>query len=306
MVNTQGLAVGLAIGIPSLIILVVCVLLWYRNQRKQNKEDQSDDEVDLDLRDNHLFNEFQEELHRPLDRREVTHHNNGENLEEKVFASVSSSHGSTLSTNVTDIWTGSQKGTSPYPPPGHMLHTKSPSAYDFYDTVIPVLPTEGSKNGSAIAGETGLTQPPQIGVDPSNGDTSNHSSATSIDGVNSSPKRDRSLDSFAKQLNSPAFFEKLPSRVTSSYLKQRPVTHYQLSNNSSTDGFHVRYGSDTKINEHYVVEPHSNDSQPHPYSQLRTTNKSNKTPVSKVLAGGIDQSFDAEGEGELEPPVVFK
>ena len=304
MVNTQGLAVGLAIGIPSLIIIVVCVFIWYRNQRKQNKEDRSDDEVDMDLRDNHLFSEFQEELHRPLDRRS-NHNIIGENLEEKVFASVSSSHGSTLSTNVTDNRTGSNKGTSPFPQHPHMLHSKTPSAYDFYDTVIPVLPTTGVKNGSTIAGDTGLMQPPHIGGDAMS--SSNHSSAVSIDGSGSSPKKDRSLDSFAKQLNSPACFEKLPSRATSSYLKQRPITHYQLSNSSSTDGFQVRYGSDTKINEHYVHESISHDNpQPHPYSQLKGTKNDERAPVSKVLGGGVDRAFDAEGESDSEPAVVFK
>lgn len=294
MVYSQALAVGLAIGIPSLIIIVVCVLIWYRNQRKQNKEDRSDDEVDMDLRDNHLFSQFQEELHRPLGRRpnEII----GENLVEKVLASVSSSHGSTLSTNVTDNRTGSNKGTSPLPPHPHMLHSKTPSAYDFYDTVIPVLPTTGVQNGSAIAGDTGLVQPPHINGDAMS--SSNHSSAVSIDG--SSPKKDRSLDSFAKQLNSPSFFEKLPSRATSSYLKQRPMTHYHLSNSSSTDVFQVSH-----INEHYVVEPRD-DPLPHPYSQLRGTKKDGIPPVSKVLGGGIDRSFDAEGESDSEPAVVFK
>lgn len=297
MANTQGLAVGLAIGIPSLIIIVVCVFIWYRNQRKQNREDRSDDEVDLDLRDNRLFSEFQEELHRPQDRKTEPSANNG-NLEEKVFASTSSSHGSSLSTNVADNRAVFHKGQSPFPhQPG--THSKTPSSYDFYDSVIPVLPT-GTKNGSEP-----LAQPPHIAADGPTGGSSNHSSAVSIDGTTNSPKKDRSLDSFAKQLNSPAFFEKLPSRATSSYLKQKPSAHYQLSNSSSTDAFQVRYGSSPKINEHYVLESPPRD-QPHPYTQLKSQDEGPKPPVSRIFAGGVDRAFDAEGESDSEPAVIFK
>lgn len=68
MVNTQGLAVGLAVGIPSFIILVVVGIFWYRNQQKQKHEDMNDNEIDIGLRDDHSFNQFQEELHKQYEK----------------------------------------------------------------------------------------------------------------------------------------------------------------------------------------------------------------------------------------------
>lgn len=64
MVNRQGLAVGLAVGVPSFIILLIVFIFWYKNQRQLRKED-LDDYIDKEIQnDDSSFQQFQEQLHK--------------------------------------------------------------------------------------------------------------------------------------------------------------------------------------------------------------------------------------------------
>ncbi|CAD1811707.1 hypothetical protein FOB58_003799 [Candida parapsilosis] len=85
MVNRQGLAVGLAVGVPSFIILSIVFGFWYRNQRKLRKED-LDDYIDKEIQnDDSSFQQFQEQLHKPqCDKKEKL--DDGIQLKEHVVA----------------------------------------------------------------------------------------------------------------------------------------------------------------------------------------------------------------------------
>lgn len=85
MVNRQGLAVGLAVGVPSFIILLIVFGFWYRNQRKLRKED-LDDYIDKEIQnDDSSFQQFQEQLHKPqCDKKEKL--DDGIQLKEHVVA----------------------------------------------------------------------------------------------------------------------------------------------------------------------------------------------------------------------------
>ncbi|ABN68006.2 predicted protein [Scheffersomyces stipitis CBS 6054] len=298
MVDSQSLTVGLAVGIPSFVIISVVLLLWLRNQRKQKKEDSVNDDIDMDLRDDQSFNQFQEELHRPYakgkaelnintysDPNKSSSTTQGESSTEKPYIS---SHGSTSSSNIIDQphvyatpprpkYSNANNGTNNVNNNNinnlnnnlnnninntNNIHSKSPSAYDFYETFIPILPGGGSpstNNGNTAhhsnansvheAHSNGnlqsqLQQPPHIHDVAS----TNNSSNDSLNGNDRS-----SLDNLAKQLTSPVFFEKLPSRATTVALKPRFPN--MQSNNSSSEGLNNRLiGDTTALNDNFIYE----------------------------------------------------
>lgn len=227
----NSLAVGLGVGIPTAVIIGFCIMMWYRNERKQSKQDKIDNEFDLGLRDDQLFNQFEEELHKEhghrnkssLTQEECT---DGDRQVEKTYQ-TSLSNGSSSTTNFLD-----KKGT----------HQKTPSSYDFYESVIPILPPSGfghasthspassNNNVSNSRINTGsVVSPPHMPHDNFAND-SNESIVGSPTATNHGPNK--SLDTLAKQLTGPAYFEKLPSRAATVSLKQRNQTP---SNNSSSD-----------------------------------------------------------------------
>ncbi|RLV91432.1 hypothetical protein JA1_003892 [Spathaspora sp. JA1] len=227
MANLQSLAVGLAVGIPSLLIIIVIVIFWYRNNKKQSKEDLEVDAIDLQLREDQSFRQFQEELHQPY-------------VKEKAS--------STLIYEKPVIESGSSASeVSPNP--------IKPTAYDFYETFIPMLPPQS------------LTAPPspQQQQHTQQMHTSLKSrihQASSSDLINVPTTPDVSisetsstldLDNLAKQLHSPEFFEKLPSKAAKVQLKPRnPMVQ---SNNSSSDMINNYLISQTRgINDHFTYE----------------------------------------------------
>ncbi|KAG5418463.1 SKG1 [Candida metapsilosis] len=68
MVYSEGLAVGLSIGVPTVLIILVVGAFWYRNQRRLNKEDVDNDYIDKEIQnDDSSFRQFQEQLHKQRD-----------------------------------------------------------------------------------------------------------------------------------------------------------------------------------------------------------------------------------------------
>ncbi|KAK6199426.1 uncharacterized protein RJT21DRAFT_46665 [Scheffersomyces amazonensis] len=324
--NQQSLAVGLAVGIPSFLIITVTLLLWYRNQQKQLREDNLNKEIDVELRDDQSFNAFQEELHRkkqflnaPIIQQPPYDDDSNPNKSYSTTTQAESSSNeknfnggsSSISSNSdnTNINPNSNSNnnivqSSPLhpqhqnlhlpPQPSHLrpqtpnkIHQKSPSAYDFYETFIPVLPSSNQSstsqtdinniinnnntnansnvNANANANLQPYNQPPSIRQSAYLDQQSANSSNTSLfqpsphhldkQQAQSSPP---TLDQFAKQLNSPSFFEKLPSRAAPPQMSlQRQLQ--ASTNNSSSELLVNRLVGDeaAAINDHYVYEPPS-------------------------------------------------
>lgn len=316
------MAVGLAIGIPCLIVFVGAYLLWNRNRRRNKKEDMQHNDIDVELRDNNLFTEFGEALHKPYD--------NGKNssnlyMEEAHLASekhpssaevASLSRGLGLLPSVLD-----RRKTQLVTPAPSVLnqHRKTPLSYDFYDKFIPIMPESVANGRSRTPDHTGngdhspfahnLAQPPAI-----NGDKlSVHSSSnTSLIGSNND-SLSRSLDNLAKQLNSPQFFEKLPLRAATMHMKQRLGTNL---NNLSSDIIHNTLFDRQGINDDYVYETGS-PRQKHPYHERILAKESlefgaaDRTVDLTIETTNIENNFDnnitADAAFDKETPdVVFK
>ncbi|EGW35642.1 uncharacterized protein SPAPADRAFT_58850 [Spathaspora passalidarum NRRL Y-27907] len=213
MANSQSLAVGLAVGIPSFLIIVVVVVFWYRNNKKQTKEDLEVDAIDLELREDQSFRQFHEELHQPYVKEKAS----STLIYEKAVVESGSS-ASEVSPNQT-----------------------KPTAYDFYETFIPMLPP----NQPYTNNNTHKTHTPRA-------------SSTDLINVPTSPdvsvsETSSTIDILAKQLHQPEFFEKLPSKAAKIQLKPRnPMVQ---SNNSSTDMINNYLVSETRgINDHFTYE----------------------------------------------------
>ncbi|KAK6459388.1 uncharacterized protein RJT20DRAFT_4958 [Scheffersomyces xylosifermentans] len=293
MVNTQGLTVGLAVGVPSFVIITVVLLFWLRNQRKQNKEDSLDNEIDMDLRDDQPFNQFQEELHRPYNKvkDDVNTYNDPskssstthgvEYVTEKPYVS---SNGSSSSSNTIDHSTNTFQ-TPPRAPAGARVtpnHYKTASAYDFYETFIPILPQShtGSPNinssgntvshshSNSLSFPDGFSQPPALGELAS----TNNSSNTSLADKNS-------LDNLAKQLAGPTFFEKLPSRAAVVSLKPR-YNNVAAHNNSSSDLVHNTLVGETALNDNFIYEANTVDVQKEKAELHRKESQRSKSTMS--------------------------
>lgn len=226
MLLSTGTTVGLSIGIPVGVILILFLAIWMRNHKRLKNEDK-ETELDVELRDDQVFNRFQEELHRPYNNAQDVVAAKSQPYEFVEKPSMTSTD-STSSTKVVE-----------------RLQKRTASSYDFYDSFIPVLP-EGAEHSSTVESEVGPPQIPQSNQD---------SSASLSPSIN-----DKSLEHLAKKLNGPAFFEKLPSRNTSLGLKQKS---FSLSTTSSTDVID-NLVQQNGMNEHYTF---SKKEYKHPYSQ---------------------------------------
>lgn len=297
MVYNQALAVGLAVGLPSALILCICVFLWVRNHRKQKQEDLFDD-VDMDMRDDQLFGQFQEELHKPYTdpNKSLTTQQSSEAVEKEH---VSLSNGSS-STSAED------KKRLQLPP---AIHQKTPSSYDFYDTFIPVLPSSQSDAQEAVD----FSQPPTIGETGRRSPASSNSSNASIVG-GSTINREKSLDNFAKQLHGPGFFEKLPSRATSG-LKHRAI--HSTYNNSSSDIIQGVNIQPDAINDSYVYLVDDKLPDPTLTSTPDRLSKANDTIKGLASGPGLENNYeqniatDAKSpfgaeRADEQPDVIFK
>lgn len=232
MAYDNGLAVGLGVGIPSAVIVLFCLIMWYRNERKQSREDRMENEIDLGLRDDQLFNQFEEELHKKRGERNkssLTQEETGAEAHAEKTYQTSLSNGSSSTTNFLD-----RKVIA--------THQKTPSSYDFYESVIPILPPNAYYNTSTQSPASSNNNVPTTNK-VANGSTisppriPNDNFASSNESIVASPTiasngPDKSLDTLAKQLTGPSYFEKLPSRAATVSLKQR---NQIISNNSSSD-----------------------------------------------------------------------
>ncbi|PVH20919.1 hypothetical protein CXQ85_004432 [Candidozyma haemuli] len=301
-------------------------------------------DIDVELRDENSFNQFQDALHRQASNYEKKEGSDVATAHEKQVSStdldvhednMSSSRGSSTSNTFSE-----QKRPNFFTPPPSVLngnsaryvppsasqqgspglHQKSPSSYDFYDTFIPILASHNSTAGDLSE----LTQPPPA----LNHDGRSSGSSSS----NTSSTRDnRSLDNLAKQLHHSQLFDKLPSRAASVSIKQRP--HLPVpANNSSSELVRDYFHSDA-INENYVVQvPSTNEDEDDDDSingdspvddeskknQLTVTEEEVETPQTESgppvgsetgianIEGNFDNNIATKTFDEEEPDVVFK
>lgn len=242
----QGLAVGLAIGIPSFIVLVGAYILWLRNRKRNRREDLLENDLDVELRDNNLFKEFQEALHRPYAGKPDA----DAPEPEKNLASLL-------------LLPGHTQLVTPAP---LVHHAKSPLAYDFYDTFIPILP-DGNTPGNGSSGSIARDRPASITNSPRDRSVKERGSGATFTLLAPPPIADRpsinssstsvgdalalarSLDTLAKQLQSPQFFEKLPLRAGTVQTRPRAGP-----TNLSSDLLHNVVYDRQGINDDYVYE----------------------------------------------------
>lgn len=290
MAYDNGLAVGLGVGVPSALIIAFCIFMWYRNQRKQLKEDKIDNEIDLGLGDDQLFNQFEEELHKKHEARNKPSLTPGE---------VTEADGNAEKTYQTSLSNGSSSTANFLDKRGIATHQKTPSSYDFYESVIPILPpnayshastnspassnnniqsTNKTSNGSVIS-------PPHIPNE--NFASSNESILGSPTTASNGPEK--SLDTLAKQLTGRSYFEKLPSRAATVSLKHR---NHIASNNSSSDILSNSFPTKANISHDSTSELQSNYNSRVPKST--THNNLAQIADGRGINTGdeIDESFE--------------
>lgn len=245
---TEGGTVGMAVGIPAGVIIVGCLAFWYYNQRKQKKEDEEDKYgLEVEMRDDHLFSDFQQELLRK--KGEMKAGNQKEKTSDKGAYGgyqLSLSNGSSSSTNFVD-----KRPTG---------HNKTGSSYDFYESVIPIIPPSTySKSSMPISSSNNLVGSgngqDSIANGPGRKSTSQVSLFTSGDSsglnANSPKKNNKSIENLVKQLHAPAYFDKIPSKVPAPSYTIR--SHSTGPNNSSSDLIHnTLVAQDDAINAHYT------------------------------------------------------
>lgn len=298
------LAVGLGVGIPSAIIIGFCILMWYRNERKQSREDRMDNEIDLGLRDDQLFNQFEEELHKKRGAR-----NKSSLTQEETEVD-----GNAEKTYQTSLSNGSSSTTNFLDRRAIAGHQKTPSSYDFYESVIPILPPNGYNNVSAQSPASSnnnvqstskfnngsIVSPPHILND--NFASSNESIIASPTTASNGP--DRSLDTLAKQLTGPSYFEKLPSRAATVSLKQR---NQITSNNSSSDILTNSFPS----SKNQQVQGSAPEVQLGFYSKVpKSSTHSNLADIANGnrvdTADEIDESFEKTNEDSGTSPLSIR
>ncbi|CAN3373786.1 hypothetical protein DIURU_005818 [Diutina rugosa] len=225
MVSTTGLSVGLAIGVPVFLIIVVLAFFWARNNRRQNKEFIDDDDVDLDLKDDASYTQFHHQLVKPMQPDDPP---------------SDSQRSSTLTESV---------------------QRPQKSTYEFYETFIPVMQSDVS-TASLIAPPPAA---PTIARDPmsSTSDVSVPPSAPSSAPPQAPPPLTSqpshiSLDKLAKDLSHSEFFEKLPSKASAPASPMNPWRQppaYRASPSPSTDILNNIVGeTPTALNENFVYE----------------------------------------------------
>lgn len=302
-----GLAVGLAVGIPSAVIIIFVAIFWLRNNRKQRREDEIQDEIDMDLRGNESFDHFESELHKPY-RNQVpepiqdpptpsstdNNHTANTHASEKQYIS---SNGSSTSTNTIEPKKALNLPQAPIHQFAIARNPKPSSSYDFYDSFIPVLPSNGA---SSSAHDVAPLPPPPVVQDVA----STH--ASSSESVVVMPQ-DKSLDNLAKQLTAPTFFEKLPSRAAPVVLKNRGNNSYlSTANNSSSDLIANRLVNETSaINEHFIYEANGVEVKPKQVGAVDIDNSFDRE--AGIVANDLSPFHDdREGSDISAPGVIFR
>lgn len=287
----NALAVGLSIGLPCALVFVGCLVLWIRNRKRQKVEDQSEEAIDVELRDENSFSKFEDALHRPYDNKKDL----DTAAHEKRVSSTDVA--STLLRFTSSSNTYDHKKV--YLPPGSSVadsHRKTASAYDFYDTFIPILPSSNNNITHSSRNSTSeLPQPPPLAAHADRASSHSNSDASLIDNNTSS----RSLDNFAKQLLGPLFFEKLPSRAATVSLKQRNLAenHNSLSDFVPADLLQ----NANMVNENFVYTPET--PKKHPYAERLA---SKPAAAGHTLENNFDNNIAADANFGEEAGVVFK
>lgn len=155
-------------------------------------------------------------------------------------------------------------------------HGRLGSLYVFYDTFIPILPAEGPAAPD-------LQQPRAA--------TDRHSVNLSYSSLPNAEVLSRSLDSLAKQLQNPQFFEKLPSRAATA---SRPRGLQQLSVSGSLD----------RLEFAALPEKPVDGSPAHPYRQRVALDNFGKPALT--LENNFDNNIAADAHFESETDVVFR
>lgn len=234
MSDSNGLAVGLAVGIPTFLVVVIVGVFWIRNHRKQRQEDLIEDDIDIGLKDDQSFQQFEQELHKPIHP-------------------VNDSNGSSTLTD----------NSHQQPHNNNPKFNNNQKTYDFYNTFIPVL-NDTSKNDESFH-DSGFELSQASLLINNNHNTfnnNNNNNDTSHNGsillppsihLNQSPSA-KSLDSLAKNLSTPQFFEKLPSKTQPLQIRSiKNSNHNILSNNSSSDVLqNDLFGDQIRLNESYA------------------------------------------------------
>lgn len=300
----QGLAVGLAVGLPCFIVFVGALFFYRRNRRLQRKEDQEGDAFDEEMGENGLFKEFGEELHKPAATPSRTRLTGG-NSPQKSSADTMMGK---LLTSADSVKSASLLNLSKTPsldrckllphfselfqhrPQGqpHGLSLgKSNSAYDFYDTVIPILPLDPDLQPPANAG-------------------SDRQSVHSSRGSLLPGDKTRSLESLAKQLQNPLIFEKVPSRASTTLARPQRAFVPGSKSSSQTDLLepYVHGG----INDHFVNETTTLQEQPlvHPYRERIMAHQETALKQGMGLESNFDNDITADTGSSSQPDVVFK
>ncbi|GEQ69188.1 hypothetical protein JCM33374_g2859 [Metschnikowia sp. JCM 33374] len=328
----QGLAVGLGVGVPCLIVFVGLVYFYTRSKRLQREEDLHGNDLDVEMGDNGSFKEFGEALHRPADsqthtpRRDMPAAKSARQAHvdmDRFAASKSASSSDSVGNSVSNPTTKPNSLTHPHSresalkshsspthrkPSFNGLHgdphnptssnRRSPgrtnSAYDFYDSVIPIMATENTPDSA-------LAQPPSLGGAAER--TSLQSSHGSLIG---SDAQTRSLDNLAKQLQNPQIFATTPSRASTTLARpnSRAVAQSPSKRSSVTD-FEPRFDTasfttEQLANEKLILHEHS---QQHPYREMVAAHRD---PGTIGLESNFDNHINTEKRFSPEPDVVFK
>lgn len=306
----SSVTVGLSVGIPSALILGTCLLLWLRNQRKQEKEDLLDRDIDLELKDDVSYTNMQDVILQP--KGGAIGAPLGPSIDSKSPAPPSF-QGSPDKQYVDSSHSSSSMTEQPSTPRHHLsrepitsvpgpLHHRTPSSYDFYDSVIPVLPTPPMApdhqqltvppSPSGAGSITPLAPPPALGDNHTQSSPSKTNSVASLNNITNYDSSSRSLDNLAKQLTQPTFFEKLPSRAGAPGTVRRRDEGPRVNNNNTTN-------------------PHTGPNSLHTsLDQSRDDLGSGSVHIGKVLAGKFDNSFSGKPGSpftdEEQGDVLFK
>lgn len=265
MGDNNGLTVGLAVGIPTFVIIVFVGIFWLRNHRKQKREDMIEDDIDIGLKDDQSFQQFEQELHKPVHR-------------------VEESNGSSTLTD------NSHQNVAP--------KANNKKTYDFYNTFIPVLDEPHKNDESFPDSGVDLSQASLL-INPNTPNPNTHSHNSSfhlLQQPTPATVNDKSLDSLAKHLSTPQFFEKLPSKTQALNVKVKHNNSNNLPNNSSSDILQNNLvGESLGLNESYAYTANAIDTRSAtPPRKLLDIKSSNVHDIHSKLLNTDDQPVDFE------------
>lgn len=291
MEDSDKLTVGLAVGLPAVLGVLILFIFYYRNRRKQDKEDRTHQEFDMELQDNQSFEQFQHELNKGTPKvasEGMIATTKAESVHSSATPSsdFSSGNKNTNTSNSEQLDVTEEDSTKG--------HQKTNSAYEFYNSFIPILPEEGLK-------------PP---ASPSANKFRNplHKSTDSMDKMidsSTSSVNDKASYNLAKQLNHQSFFEKLPSRA-GTIKPPAIISTTRGSSSSSLELANAPEGADA-INDSYVYRAAPVVNQTTVNQGTNHTNNPTSLLNPPLLSVGLtdfDNSFNNDDSDQGD--VVFK